>query len=102
MAVLEHLVPIMKEMKAKVNTKQEKLVAKMKASQEETEAIAEQYKWAPCIKATYLLTTLQGCTSDYLHGDLNGTTYGLVWDQHLVTLCCTELKTRIQIIADIL
>jgi hypothetical protein len=54
---------------------QEKLEAKMEASQEKTEAIAEHCKWVPRVKATHLLTALQGWASDVLHGDFSGVVY---------------------------
>jgi hypothetical protein len=87
---------------------QEKLGAKMEASQEETEAVAEHYKWVPCIKDTHLLTTLQGQASDVLCGNPNGAMYKeTMWaledrigNQHLVTLYSTQLKRRTQIIID--
>jgi hypothetical protein len=93
---------------AKMGASQGKLEAKMEASQEKTEAIAEHYKWEPCVKATHLLTTLQGWASDVLHGDPSGATYKeTIWsledrfgNQHLVTLYRTQMKTRTQIITD--
>jgi hypothetical protein len=47
---------------------------KMKVHQEKTEAGVEHYNWAPHIKATHLLTTLQGRASYVLHGDPKGET----------------------------
>jgi hypothetical protein len=39
----------------------------VKSSQEKLEAMTEHHKWTPYIKATHLLTTLQGLTFDVLH-----------------------------------
>jgi hypothetical protein len=87
MAVLEHLVAILErlewleatvvaeqeEMKAYQETARaclEKIEAKAEASQENIEAVAEHYKWASHVKATYLLTTVQDRASGVvLHGD---------------------------------
>jgi hypothetical protein len=56
--------------------------AKMKASlekrganQEKIEAVAVHYNWAPGIKATRMLATLQGQASDVLHEAPKGVTY---------------------------
>lgn len=48
---------------------------KIEAGQESIEATAEHCKWASCIKAMYLLTTLQDLASDVLHGDPKGVMY---------------------------
>jgi hypothetical protein len=61
----------MEEMKATVRASQEK----MEASHEKIKAVAEHYKWAPCVKAVYVLTALQGRASDVLYGDPKGGTY---------------------------
>lgn len=85
-----------------------KLETMMEASQEKTEAIAEHYKWVPCVRATHLLTTLEGWASDVLHGNPSRVTYKeSIWpledrfgNQHWVTLYHTQLKTRMHIITD--
>jgi hypothetical protein len=54
---------------------QEKLEAMVQANQEKMEAMAKHCKWVPCVKATHLLTTLQGWASDVLHGVPNRAMY---------------------------
>jgi hypothetical protein len=82
MAALEHLVAILERLEwleAIVVAEQEEMKAcqkaakacleKMEASQEIIEAMAEHYKWASHVKATYLLTIVQDPASGVLHGD---------------------------------
>jgi hypothetical protein len=81
MAVFEHLVAIVERLgwlEATMVAEEEEVKAcleKMEASQENIEAMAEHCKWTICVKATYLLTTLQDPASGVLHGDPKGVTY---------------------------
>jgi hypothetical protein len=47
----------------------------LEANQEKIETMAEHNKWVSCIRATHLLTILQGLDSYVLHGVSKGVTY---------------------------
>jgi hypothetical protein len=55
----------------KRETNQEEL----EANQEKIEAVAEHCNQAHCLKATHILTTLQGWASDVLHRVSKGVTF---------------------------
>jgi hypothetical protein len=94
----------------KMEANQEILEAKINANKEEfgayqhkTEAVAEQYKQVPRLRAKKLLIASQGRASDFLHGVPKGVTYeGTIGtlenrygDQHLVAAYHTQLKTKV-------
>jgi hypothetical protein len=54
---------------------QEKFEVKTEANQEKVDTVVEPYKWAPCVKATHVLTALQGWACNVLHGAPKGATY---------------------------
>jgi hypothetical protein len=72
------------------------------------EAVAEHYKWAPCVKATHLVAALQGWDSNVLHRVNKEAMYekttealkGHSVEQHLATVYHTQLKTRTKIIGE--
>jgi chromosome segregation ATPase len=104
-AIQEAMEGSQEEMKAyqeAVESSQEKL----EASQEKIEAMAKHYKWAPYIKVTHLVTTLQDLTSDVLHEVPKGVMYKetikaleeCFRNQQQATAYCAHLKKRTQLI----
>jgi hypothetical protein len=91
-----------KEMMAMIEVWLEEMEANLgKIDVTEMEAVAEHYNRAPCVKATHLLTPLQGRVSGVLQADSKGATYeetigsleDRFGDQNLAVGYCNQRKT---------